>query len=542
MSEVTALLERTRRRVHSAPGSFDRLLERRDRKRRRHRIAAAVVALLVAVAGSAGLLLALREEPRPATPSPTQIDASDVRELGPTWSAVLDGPAASLGNRLSAHEPFAPTIDGNTVVVGTEAGTVSVFPSACGRMTCEPLWTSGLGEPIAFAPSVANGMIYVATDQGGVYGFEADCSTHTCSPRWTAHIDTTLASAPVIGDGFVYGIGALDSTLYAFPRSCDGPCKPAWTASLGPAADRSRDNSFLTDEVEVLPLVDGHIVYAVSFTDHTLRAFDATSGRLLWTGAPTEPVRGGVRFNGPVLAGDEVVIEAGTRLYAFASDCGSHGEACIPDWITASMDDFVGKPVIAGDRLFVGTAINGNLGYVSAFHVDCRTDGDTCSPLWRTRIGGEPTEEPLTVASGHVVAVSNYANLIASVPTSCDHDPCDVEWQVQGITEPAAATVVSDLVFVNTATGRLSAFPLSCRDECRPVWTTQQGDAVSPPAVSGSRFFVATSGGDLVAFAPAQAQPASASGSGTAPVGISIAAAAALIAVAAIWFSRRHRA
>jgi hypothetical protein len=50
MSEIRTLLERKRDKLHAPPGSFERLVHRRDRKRRNQRIAAGAVGIAVFVA------------------------------------------------------------------------------------------------------------------------------------------------------------------------------------------------------------------------------------------------------------------------------------------------------------------------------------------------------------------------------------------------------------------------------------------------------------------------------------------------------------
>jgi hypothetical protein len=86
MSDIRALLERKQRELHAPPGSFERLLRRRDRKRRNQRILAGSVGIAVFVAAiwfvtSGGRL---DRTQTPAVPGPTQTGPT---QTGPGYSS-----------------------------------------------------------------------------------------------------------------------------------------------------------------------------------------------------------------------------------------------------------------------------------------------------------------------------------------------------------------------------------------------------------------------------------------------------------------------
>jgi hypothetical protein len=77
MPELADLLERESRRVDPAPGGFERLTRRRERRERNRRVGAGVLALVVTVAVVAAFLRANETRERPASPSVTQASPSD---------------------------------------------------------------------------------------------------------------------------------------------------------------------------------------------------------------------------------------------------------------------------------------------------------------------------------------------------------------------------------------------------------------------------------------------------------------------------------
>src|SRR5688500_5131516 len=90
MPNVGDLLERESRTVELAPGDFDRLLDRRERKARQRRIAAGAVAAVVALATVAVLLRSFAVAPVPIAP-PGPPGALAYLSYGDIWVADWNG-------------------------------------------------------------------------------------------------------------------------------------------------------------------------------------------------------------------------------------------------------------------------------------------------------------------------------------------------------------------------------------------------------------------------------------------------------------------
>lgn len=107
MSDPRSVLERERQRFTQADGAFERLVERRDRKRRNQRIRAGVLGLAIAIAGAWLGVNAIRSTPRvtghQTSPTPSSV-WSPVRESGAL--AVYRGTA-----RMDPHDAAVGWVD-----------------------------------------------------------------------------------------------------------------------------------------------------------------------------------------------------------------------------------------------------------------------------------------------------------------------------------------------------------------------------------------------------------------------------------------------
>ncbi len=534
MIDERHLLERAAGRVAPPERVMDGLVRRRDRKRRNQRIASAVLALIIAVA-AIGSLLAAFHNAREHLPA-RQIDRTNVSQLERVWTASIDGPASTIGDvpGNTGHIVFSPIVAGGEVFVAANRGKVYAFPAECSS-ACRPDWFADTGGRISRPPTVADGVVYVATDDGSLLAYSSTCGNRggACTPEWTADLggigpctrpcvfDIT-SSSPVIADGLVYvqdtqlirwkcpcRASTIDSTFYAFRVGGCGTygktCRPTWSVKLG-QAPAPPHYGFVFASISA-PVVSNGVVYTGPYlANRNLDAFDAKSGRLLWTGSGTGSCHCGTRFTTPVVAHGQVYTVFEGRLYAFPANCRTDGGACSPRWTADSPDDFMSLPVAENGVVYVGTAaLNGSVGHVFAFSSSCGTGGERCQPIWSATIAGEQTVIYPVVADGNVFATSNLAGTMSVYSATCGKKgaTCDPLW-ARTVTDPEFPVINNGLVYTSELSpdgAKLSAFTESCSNPCEPIWTgTVPSPKLSAPTIDEDKLYVASSDGHVYAF------------------------------------------
>jgi outer membrane protein assembly factor BamB len=429
MADIRRALEERRRDFAPAPGGFERLVRRRQRRVRYRRIEAGALALVVVAAGGVGVarvLARLGEQPHPAGPT---IDASNVRDLRPGWTATVAGPRI----------PVQPAVSGGLVYVSSDR-SVEAFRTTCGAAgtSCSPAWIGVTGQTAEgqapSAPVVADGMVFVASDR--LYAFPARCGTggHTCSPLWTSREHRWPFANVAVGNGLVYvgaerlyafstrcpvshcgalwetepegfqppsaGAGmvfASSGVLLAYRAGCATPCSPAWRGQVPTLSPPALSEPGQGDLVYV---TSGDTLYA--FPVNCRPAHGGTCPPA-WTGTP-QP---GVDLGAPVVGGGLVYV-GGDRLYAFAEECARGGGTCPLTWMgpvqsgPEGTQSWAGSaPAIANGVVFAATD------RVYAFRAHCAGGGSVCAPLWvgPATPSGYGLSSP-TIAGGAVYAVS----------------------------------------------------------------------------------------------------------------------------------------
>ncbi len=135
-------------------------------------------------------------------------------------------------------------------------------------------WTARVG-PVGFGgPTAADGRVFVGTTRQSVIGING----RTGSQSWTVKTDGAVNTAPAVAGDRVFVVSENRqngrATLYALRAGgCGSPsCRPLWTFSPpGIAVGTSA------------PAVNGSTVF-VGFGDRGVRALDAATGRVRWTG------------------------------------------------------------------------------------------------------------------------------------------------------------------------------------------------------------------------------------------------------------------
>jgi len=320
----------------------------------------------------------------------------------------------------------------------------------------------------------------------------------------------SAGSQPVVADDRVYVLAA-DGTLSAFPTACAGDrCDAIWTAHAGIDAP--------TPTAWASPLVDGDRVYQPTVDGKMLgypTSCDATPCAPDWVGQTD----GDLTTASPVLAGGFIFVGAsecchGSETYghlvAFDETCSSYPDPCRPVWTAPLPGGFMGgAPVVAGDRLYVGTRD----GTVEAFPIDCPSHPDRCRPIWTARTDGRIPKAWITftrasrivaplVVAGSTLYVASGSSVYA-FPTTCDASPCAPSWigRTRGYLQSIA--VGADHVYAAQSQlavpahpgfhGQTVVFPTDCQRRCRAE-RTFSGQQSDPIVAGGVVYLLGTEG------------------------------------------------
>ncbi|HEX2088469.1 MAG TPA: PQQ-binding-like beta-propeller repeat protein [Actinomycetota bacterium] len=227
-------------------------------------------------------------------------------------------------------------------------------------------WTAKVGPVGLGGPTAADGRVFVGTTRQSVIGIDGG----TGDLLWTVRTDGPVNTAPAVADDRVFAVSENRQngrvTLYALRAGgCGSPsCRPLWTFSPpGIAVGTSA------------PTVTRSTVY-VAFGDASVRALDASTGRVRWTGSVRRLFSPRTT---PAITGNELYVvdgiggvfrfdaTSGRRIwdYQFAATVTSGAPLVVP-----------GRPSIVYVGLDDGT--------VAAIQ------GDTGHLRWRTRAGSAP--------------------------------------------------------------------------------------------------------------------------------------------------------
>jgi outer membrane protein assembly factor BamB len=199
------------------------------------------------------------------------IDAASQRVL---WRTPL--PGVSVGG---------PTVDGSTVLVGTDDGSVTAVALGSGEQD----WTVDLGESVNSPVAVSDGLVYAAVLQGSgqppaiVALHEAD---HSQAWRFEVGSVGLSIGAPAVAGGTVYATVGDGSV-----RAIDTATGVArWAAKLNTVSGGGA------------PAVSTDAVVVVDIRGEVYR-FAPSTGERLWDFAMNAPV-----YASPVIAGSSVVV------------------------------------------------------------------------------------------------------------------------------------------------------------------------------------------------------------------------------------------
>lgn len=331
---------------------------------------------------------------------------------------------------------------------------------------------TGLGGGLQSGASIVGGVLYQQSQNGNLYVLNA-ASGLTLGITPTA----SYSSQPAVVNGRFY-VGTFEG-IKAYPVGCAAPCTPVWVAEAG-----STFNPAVT-------VADG-VVYGAGYGGRVV-AIDAASGQFLWSGIVnvTSTTNPDPLFGSVAVSAGMVFAPGSLGLYAFPTTC--RGRRCRPAWIGSTDFGLPASPAIAGGVVYAAD-------YQGSLYA---WDAATGALQWR----GSTSYQPGTpaIAAGVLYLTTGDGGLWAFA-TSCAASTCAPLWRTsvgQALFEPVVANgvvYVGSLNFFYTS-GTLFAFPASCCDGCRPLWSQAvEGAIESPPTVAGGVVYAGTVIGRLYAF------------------------------------------
>ena len=215
---------------------------------------------------------------------------STVTKIDRNWSV-------NVGDKVSRGDAIlSPAVLADSVYAASTNGKETKVNLSNGKRVWK---VSFKKEKITAGVGAGGGLVFVATDQGVVYALKQEDG----SVAWQAQLASEVLASPVIeeniviartGDGRVYGLSAVDGSV-------------EWTIS--------RRLPSLTLRGESKPLVEQGVAF-VGFSDGTLAALDAASGRALWD-FPISSRRGTNELEGladvdttPLLVGSSIYVSS----------------------------------------------------------------------------------------------------------------------------------------------------------------------------------------------------------------------------------------
>jgi len=416
---------------------------------------------------------------------------------------ILTGERLDLRADLSADDPGALSADGSdralpislpvqTVLSSwpqTAGGPLHAMPHAALSAAPRLVWAAAVGQGedrrhrITADPVVGGGRIFTvdsrarvtATSPGGQTLWSADLTPPADNPD-----DASGAGLALAGGRLFVSLGFGD--LVALDAATG---REIWRQDLDAAAGGA-------------PTVAGGLVY-LSSRDARGWAVEADTGRVRWTLQGTPGQAGLVGGAAPAVT-DRLAIfpfssaeltaalrEGGTAIWT-ANVAGRR-----PGRVYARISDISGDPVVAGNRIYAGSAA-GRLDAV---------DLSSGEVLWSAREGAM---SPVVVAGGAVFAVTDQAELVrldagsgarvwsAPLPYFQRLDPR----RRKDVFAHYGPVLAGGRLWVASGDGQLRGF--SPVDGALAATVAIPGGAATAPVVAGRTLYVVSQRGQLLAF------------------------------------------
>ncbi len=273
---------------------------------------------------------------------------------------------------------------------------------------------------------------------------------------WQAPTGNSIGSVPTVANGVVY-VSSSDGKMYAFDANTG---RVLWTTPTG---------SYYLGSA---PTVANGKVYIGSF-DHMLYAFDARTGATLWS-APT----GGRIGSSPTLVNGVIYIGSDDgKLYAFNASKGANF------WIVPTGGAIRSSPAVFNGVVYVG----------SDDHVLYAIKAATGATLWTVRTEGRIRSSPAVVNG--IVYVGSEDHKLYAVKA----DTGVILWTAStGDSIFSSPAVAQNVVYVGSNDGKLYAFNATGGTL---LWTASTGDSIfSSPAIANGVLYIGSNDHKLYAF------------------------------------------
>ncbi len=328
------------------------------------------------VAGNGGVVVYL--EGRQGTN--VAVVAAGLTNGAPMWRFAPAGAGAAPAGGSASPEP-------------TPAPSPSSSPAASASPPSAAPGRTRLQRAIRAAPVIAAGSVFVGCEDGTVYALDLATGVQ----RWSFKAGAPVHTSPAVEGQDVFVVAENGTTGRATLFALDVTTgKQRWTYSPRSVALNAS-----------APTAGGGSVF-VGFGDRTVRAFEATTGRLEWTTDVRFPFS---RYNGLALAGDALyAFDAAAGLYRF--DARSGTRAWDFQFRTSALRS---APLVAGRAVYVGL----DDGTVAA------VDVGTGNQVWATRLdlggAGSPAPAGTTIvvpfvgAGGGIVAFGHAGGPLTDI-------------------------------------------------------------------------------------------------------------------------------
>ena len=281
-------------------------------------------------------------------------------------------------------------------------------------------------------------------------------NVHELVQDWKATTGNTIGSVPTVANGVVY-LSSSDGKMYAFDA---GTGRVLWTTPTG---------SYYLGSA---PTVVGGKVYIGSF-DHMLYAFDARTGATIWS-APT----GGRIGSSPTLVKGVIYIGSDDgKLYAFNASTGANF------WIVPTGGSIRSSPAVVDGVVYVG----------SDDHKLYAIKADAGDLLWTIRTEGRIRSSPAVV--NRVVYVGSEDHKLYAVKA----DTGVIQWTAStGDSIFSSPAVANDVVYIGSNDGKLYALNAT---NGTLQWTASTADSIfSSPAIANGVLYIGSNDHKLYAF------------------------------------------
>jgi outer membrane protein assembly factor BamB len=314
----------------------------------------------------------------------------------------------------------------------------------------------------------------------------------------------SLGASPLVVPSQAAGaLGVADWTTFHFDNARTG-VNP-FEGTIGPSNVQALSLKWVGMNmgglvVQSSPVVSNGVVYVADSWLGKLWAFDTECGshgatcNPLWSGR-TVGTHG--TFSGPAVAGGVVFVASADHfLYAFdAAGCGS--SECDPLWVGQMSAGSIGSSAAVSDgKVYVGTFDD------HLFVFDAAGCGQpTCAPLW---VGAAPAVLPVTshgfgspaIANGVVYVNANSGRLYAYPAQGCGRQTCGPLWigQTDSLVGTSGPAVANGVVYMGVDQGLVAFSAAGCGQRtCRPLWTGKHGFdqfAFGTPAIWNGKVYL----------------------------------------------------